>query len=76
MSTQSILFDREEWSTRKAKAWLKRNGFAAPKVGKAENYLRYRQLHPKKACAAGSFRTKAVGRGIKMVFCCLKGGRK
>lgn len=76
MSIQTILFDKETWNQKRARAWLKGHGAKAPKVDARGAYYRYRQAPPfhfKK----GSFRTKEIDPdlNIKAVVACPQEGR-
>lgn len=72
MDTQSVVFDRDDWSRAAARAWLKKNGFKYTKVDSSKRFLRYRQEDPKGHCKRGSFRMKDLGKGIKLNLCCRK----
>ena len=72
MSTQSIMFDRGEWTREAARRWLKRHGYKYGKVDASRNYLRYRQENPQTYCRSGMFRVKEIGKGIKLTLCCRK----
>jgi hypothetical protein len=43
---QSVIFDKELWSSARAKKWLKDNGYIAPNVDITNNFRRFRQLDP------------------------------
>lgn len=45
---QTILFPKRRFTTAKAKAWAKKHGYRYGKVDVTKNYLRLRQLDPKK----------------------------
>jgi hypothetical protein len=52
MQVQSLLFDRDYFTVRQAKAWAARNGFKHGKVDETDKYIRLRQRDP------GEFRVK------------------
>jgi len=43
-----------------------------PVIRLTKNFIR-KQIMPKSKCAAGSFRTKKLSKGQRLVVCCLKG---
>jgi len=43
-----------------------------PKIRMTKNFVRV-QIMPKSRCAAGSFRTKKLPKGRRLVVCCPKG---
>ena len=46
---QAIIFQKEDFTTKKARDWLKKYGYKPiKKVDKTKNYLRYRLTEPKK----------------------------
>ena len=46
--TQSVIFDKENWNAKDAKAWLKENDYTGLEVDETENSLRFRQTDPEK----------------------------
>lgn len=70
-TVQSLIFDKDEFSKAKAKAWAKREGFSYGKVDIKKNTLRLRQLPP--GCFAGkSFRTIDLAWGVQATIGKLK----
>jgi hypothetical protein len=68
---QSVIFDKNVFTPRKAKKWLVSSGYKAPKMDETENYLRFRQVSPSEANREGftQYRTKSIGNGdIKLVL--------
>ncbi len=68
---QSIVFNKDKWTTPKAKKWLKENNYVSPKVDKKENTLRFRQKDPLEAEKEGftEYRTKDLGdSGIQLIL--------
>jgi len=57
---QSIIFDRNEWSVREAKMWLRDHDFSAPNVDRQTNTYRFRQRNPRRFYKH-SFRTIPFG---------------
>lgn len=45
---QSVLFDKDNWTTATAQAWLKSHDFSGTEVDEKENTLRFRQKDPGK----------------------------
>lgn len=43
---QSVLFDKSEWSAKKARQWLEKKGFRSGKLHETESMLRFRQQDP------------------------------
>lgn len=64
MQIQSLLFSRDSWTVAKAKKWAKDNGYKYGKVDVTDEYIRIRQLDPKKFKVK---RTITLGRGIRAV---------
>ena len=48
VNIQSILFNKKAYTREKAKEWLSKHNYINKKVDETQNYLRYRQLEPKK----------------------------
>ena len=68
---QSIIFDKDMFTPRKAKKWLISSGYKAPKMDETEHYMRFRQVSPTevKRQGYGNYRTKPIGNGdIKLVI--------
>ena len=63
---QSIVFDRDKFTTAKARAFLQRNKLVPIKrVDKTKNKLRYRIKTPK---LFKRFRVKKIKKGISLIF--------
>jgi hypothetical protein len=74
METQGIIFDNAKWTVPQAKKWLKEHGYKSPKVDRAANRHRFRQVDPSR-CKRGTFRTIRFGPpklGIQAIICCPK----
>jgi hypothetical protein len=68
---QSIIFDKDVFTPRKAKKWLISSGYKAPKMDETAHYLRFRQVSPTevKRQGYGNYHTKPIGNGdIKLVI--------
>ena len=68
---QSITFDKDKWTTPKAKKWLKEHQYKTPAVDKKENVLRFRQIEPDYAEKEGftEYRTKDLeDSGISLIL--------
>lgn len=68
---QSITFDKDKWTTPKAKKWLKEKEYKVPSVDKKENVLRFRQIEPDYAEKQGftEYRTKDLDNsGISLII--------
>lgn len=61
----SLIFDKEKWSVREAKEWLKEHGFKTELTDITDRYLRFRQDDPR---FYERFATKDFGKGIKAIF--------
>tara|TARA_Y100001934_G_scaffold279937_1_gene385185 strand:- start:952 stop:1200 length:249 start_codon:yes stop_codon:yes gene_type:complete len=46
METQSVLISKKYLSEKKAKEWIKKNGYKLKKIDVTENLYRFRQLPP------------------------------
>lgn len=66
MEVQSVLFSADNWTPARARAWLARHDYTAPKIDRTENYLRVRQIDPS-AFNRKTFRTIHLGDGIAIV---------
>jgi hypothetical protein len=62
---QSIVFDKSEWTIKKAKKWLKEHNYKVSKVDKTETTLRFRQEDPNNYT---EFRVKTLPGGIMLVL--------
>lgn len=62
---QSILFDKDKWTKRRAVAWLKKHDYTGLDVDEKENTLRYRQVEPDDK---NKYITKDIGNGIQLVI--------
>lgn len=69
MIVQSVVVPKS-WGLRRARAWLKAHGYAAPKVDVTKNTLRFRQ-HDPRSCS--SFGTIKMGKDVRAVVCCPRG---
>lgn len=68
---QSVVFSKDQWTTPKAKKWLKENGYVSPKVDRKTNTLRFRQRDPDEAEKEGftEYRTKDLSdSGIQLIL--------
>ena len=65
---QSILFDTESWSVKKAMTWLKEHKYKHDKVDLTEHKLRFRQHDPKELAMFPIVKTKDLGDGIELVI--------
>ena len=66
---QSIVFNKEKFTTRKAKAWLKKHDFKGLVPDIEANTIRFRQEDPDKLEAENySFRTKEISPGLNYVI--------
>jgi len=68
---QSITFDKDKWTTPKAKKWLKEKEYKVPSVDKKENVLRFRQIEPDYAEKQGftEYRTKELDNsGVSLIL--------
>ena len=61
---QALLFDKDYFTGRQARKWIKDHEFVAPKCHATKNFLRYRQADPDQF-EKGSFRTITLTDGIK-----------
>lgn len=62
---QSVIFDKDSWTVKKAVKWLKKHKFHGLDVDEKENTLRFRQLEPSKK---NSYATKSIGDDIEFVI--------
>ena len=68
---QSVVFDKNKYSVKEAKKWLKTNGYKSPKIDEEINTIRFRQKDPKKVHKEGftEYRNKKLGKsGIILVI--------
>jgi hypothetical protein len=66
MSVQSIIFDKELWTPRKATNWLMlHNFYPIKKVHETEHYYRFRIQEPRKYA---EYMTKTLPFGIKLIL--------
>lgn len=65
-SIQTVLFPRNAWDRKTARAWLARNKFKSSQLDATEDYLRYRQESPDQF-QPKSFRTITLKKGTKPV---------
>lgn len=70
---QSLVFDKEYFTAKKAKAWAKREGFHYGKVHPKKTTIRLRQFDPK-FFSKSSFRTIQIAKGVEAVIGKLKKG--
>jgi len=80
VAVQSVAFSRNTspgsvnsgrgWTSEEARAWLRRNGFLAPKEDVTRNQLRFRQFAPG-LCDPDSFSTltEDVPAGVQLIDC-------
>lgn len=71
--TQSVVFDKKHWKSRKALAWLKKHRFKSGKADITKASLRYRQLPPSYVKVVGS---KPIKKGVRLILGCPKRGEK
>jgi len=64
---QSLLFDAVSWNKKGAREWARKHNFSSSAVDKTDNYIRIRQFEPN-LFQQNTFRTIAVGRGIKAII--------
>jgi len=70
--TQSVVFPRR-YGVARARRWLRTHKLKARKLDRTATQLRFRQLDPRRACAAGNFATISMGAtGIRKILCCPK----
>lgn len=69
---QSVVFDKEKWDAKKARKWLKDNGYVVKKADVTDTQIRFRQVNPKyiKDKGFNKFRTKKIGKksGIALII--------
>jgi hypothetical protein len=66
-NVQSIVFEKDLWTVRKAEDWLKRNGFKEDDLDEKSHTLRFRQFSP---IEPGKFRTfsRTLPEGVEFVM--------
>lgn len=64
---QSILFDKDKWTNRKAINWLKKHDFDGLLVDEKAGKLRYRQIDPEDL-EGYKFITKSIGDNIQFII--------
>lgn len=63
---QAVLFDKDMWSTGRARRWLMAKGYQPIKrVHTTKKYYRYRLVEPS---AGFKYRMKVIGDGIRFVM--------
>jgi hypothetical protein len=63
---QSVIFNKDKWNIKDAKAWLKDHDYKSPKVDETENFFRFRQTRPLKKF---NYATKKLGKtGIELII--------
>ena len=62
---QSVVFDKDSWTKRKAINWLKKHGYEGLECDEKENTLRFRQFEPNKKY---SYITKSIGKNIELII--------
>jgi hypothetical protein len=73
--TQSVVFPRR-YGVARARRWLRKHKLKARKLDRTATQLRFRQLDPRRTCAAGNFATISMGQtGIQKILCCPKSKR-
>jgi hypothetical protein len=68
---QSVVIDKDKYSVKEAKKWLKDNGYKCPKIDITENTYRFRQIPPNKIEKEGytTYRMKPLGKsGVILVI--------
>ena len=68
---QTLVFDRDMFTTSQAASWARRHGFQAPTADVKLNTIRIRQENPEKF-QAGSLRTIRLRAGVQAVIGCPK----
>jgi hypothetical protein len=63
---QSIMFKKQYWTLKRAKAWLKEHGYDRTGVDETDNYYRFRQVDPDEFNKK-SFRTIELKPSVKAV---------
>ena len=71
LKVQSVLVDKDVYSLREAKSWIRKHDFKETFYGKGvektENFYRFRQAAPRRF-KEGSYVTKEISDGIKLVL--------
>ncbi len=62
---QSIIFDKNLWSVKKAKEWLRNHDYIYPKIDETSDFYRFRQKVPDKN---HRYRTINIGKGIEFIL--------
>lgn len=62
---QSILFPRYKFTINSAKQWIKKNNYKNKKIDITNNYIRFRQITPKKN---DKFRIKKLSNDVKLIL--------
>jgi hypothetical protein len=62
---QSVLFDREKWTPKKAVKWLDKHQHVHYKIDATEHHLRFRQVTPD---PSHSYFTLKLGHGVKYIM--------
>ena len=62
---QSIIFNKDSWTVKKAINWLKKHNFEGLEVDEKLDTLRFRQVEPSKKCR---YATKSIGKDIEFVI--------
>lgn len=68
---QTLIFSKDDFTQKQAKAWAKKGGFKHGKVDDTEDSYRLRQVDPDEF-KRGSFRTITMDDGVKAVIGCPK----
>jgi len=62
---QSVIFDKDSWTVKKAIKWLKKHNFEGLDVDEKSDTLRFRQVEPSNK---NSYATKSIGKDIEFVI--------
>lgn len=64
MPVQSVIFDKDFWTIKKSKDWLKKNKYKIKKIHTTDEYHRFRQLPP----TFNRYRTISLPNNIKLIY--------
>ncbi len=65
VEVQSVMFDKDKYSVKDAKRWLKKHNFKNDDVDVKKTVIKFRQKNPKKY---KDFFVKEIKSGIKFIF--------
>jgi hypothetical protein len=68
--TQSVIFNKKNWTTEKAKSWLKSHSYISKNLDTTDNYYRFRQYDPDEK--RFNYRNKVIEKGLLFVIGFLK----